>query len=113
MNRPSQHTEEEVERAAQAAENFDPAKARVREVGELRAVADAADAAKAADNHLREAVAVAYLLGGYSWNRIADALGISRQGARQRYAEWIEVKRNDPGFQERIRQFDAGQRSTA
>jgi hypothetical protein len=105
MNRRPQHTDEEIKRAAQAAEELDPANARVRDVGELRAVADAADAVKVAESHLREAVAVAYLFGGYSWNRIADALGVSRQGARQRYAEWIELKRRDPEFQERMRQL--------
>jgi hypothetical protein len=111
MNRTPRHTNEEIRRAARAAENFDPADAEIRDLDELRAVANAADAVKDANARLQDAVAVAYLLGGYSWNRIADALGVSRQAARQRYADWVQSKRDDPEFQERLQQLLADERS--
>ncbi len=105
------HTDEEISRAARAAESFDPASSEVRDVAELRAVAEAADEVDRANARLRDAVAVAYLLAGYSWNRIAIALGVSRQAARQRYAEWVEAKRNDPDVQDRLRRLLAEERS--
>ena len=51
-----------------------------------RAVAAAASAMRADEARLREAVQIARGR-GHSWNRIAVVLGVSRQAARQRYAE--------------------------
>jgi hypothetical protein len=86
------HTDEEIKRAARRAEELDPANAEVRDAGDLRAIAEAADAVQADEARLREAVATARAR-GWSWNRIAIALGVSRQAARQRFADKIEAAR--------------------
>jgi hypothetical protein len=54
----------------------------------LREIAEAADAVRVDEARLTEAVQVARAR-GYSWNRIAVALGVSRQAARQRYADKV------------------------
>jgi hypothetical protein len=83
------HTDEEIERAAklfdQRADELDPASTGVDNTDDLRAIADASDAARADEARLREAVEVARAH-GRSWNDIAVALGVSRQAARQRFA---------------------------
>lgn len=87
-------TDEEIERAAQRferwAEELDPATAEVRDLTDLRAVAEAADAVRADEARLREAVEAARTK-GHSWNRIAIALGVSRQAARQRFADKVKA----------------------
>lgn len=57
---------------------------------DLRAVAVAADDVAAAEVKLRESVAIARAH-GRSWNRIAIALGVSRQAARQRFASLVDA----------------------
>jgi hypothetical protein len=83
------HTNNEIEAAAdrfeQWAENVDPATIRWQESPELAAVAHAADSVRADEARLRDAVTAARNAGG-SWNRIAIALGVSRQAARQRFS---------------------------
>lgn len=82
------HADDEIERAAkrfeQLADELDPATADVDDTDDLRAVAAASDATRADEARLREAVEVARAR-GRSWNHIALALGVSRQGARQRF----------------------------
>lgn len=82
------HTDEQINEAAERfetlADRLDPATARAEDVSELRAVAEAADAVRTDEARLMETVQVARAR-GYSWNRIAIALGVSRQAARQRY----------------------------
>jgi DNA-directed RNA polymerase specialized sigma24 family protein len=68
-------------------ENFEPA-GEADDTEDLRDVAAAVDALATADARLREAVTMARAH-GRSWNRIAIALGVSRQAARQKYAELI------------------------
>lgn len=84
----TKHTDEQINEAAarfeQWANALDPAK--LEDVGDLREVATAADAMRVDEARLREAVQIARGH-GHSWNRIAVALGVSRQAARQRYAE--------------------------
>ena len=84
------YTDEEIEAAArryeQLAEEFDPESAEVDDTEDLRAVAQASDAERAVKARLREAVEIARAH-GRSWNQIAIALGVSRQAARQRFAE--------------------------
>ena len=86
----SRHTDKEIEHAAgryeRLADSLDPATADVEDIDDLRAVATAAEAVKADDARLREAVILARAQ-GRSWNHIALALGVSRQAARQRYAD--------------------------
>jgi len=84
----NKHTDEEINDAAarfeQWADALEPAK--LEDVSDLREIATAANAMRAEEARLREAVQIARGH-GHSWNRIAVALGVSRQAARQRYAE--------------------------
>ncbi len=84
------HTEEEIEQAAkrfeQLAEALEPATVEALRTDDLRAVAVASEAVHVDEARLREAVEVARAQ-GRSWNQIAVALGVSRQAARQRFAE--------------------------
>lgn len=85
-----QHTDNEIEQAAdrfeQLADQLDPATTEMEDTSDLRAVATAADTARADDARLKEAVNIARAH-GRSWNHIALALGVSRQAARQRFAQ--------------------------
>jgi hypothetical protein len=85
----TRHTNKEIEQAArlfeQLADSMDPATAEVEGTSDLREIATAAEAVRADDARLREAVGLARAH-GRSWNHIALALGVSRQAARQRYA---------------------------
>lgn len=84
------HTDEQINEAAERfeelADRLDPAT--VEDASDLRAIAEAADAVRVDEARLTEAVQVARAR-GYSWNRIAVALGVSRQAARQRYADKV------------------------
>jgi hypothetical protein len=75
----------EADRAERALDALDVDTTVVDNTEDLRAVAEAADAIKADEARLVEAVQLARAH-GRSWNRIAIALGVSRQAARQRYA---------------------------
>jgi DNA-directed RNA polymerase specialized sigma24 family protein len=83
------HTDDEIERAAkrfkQLADELDPATAEADDTADLRAIATVAEASRADEARLREAVELARTH-GRSWNQIALALGVSRQAARQRFA---------------------------
>jgi DNA-directed RNA polymerase specialized sigma24 family protein len=85
-------TDEEIERAAERfeelAEELDPETAKVLVTEDLRGIADAAQTVREAEARLREAVEVARAH-GRSWNQIAVALGVSRQAARQRFADKV------------------------
>ena len=84
------HTDKEIEQAAsrfeQLADSLDPDTAQVDGTDDLREIATAAEAVRADDARLREAVGLARA-SGRSWNHIALALGVSRQAARQRFAD--------------------------
>jgi DNA-directed RNA polymerase specialized sigma24 family protein len=84
------HTDEEIERAAerfeQFAEELDPKAARVLVTDDLCGIAEAAQTVRDDEARLREAVELARAR-GRSWNQIAVALGVSRQAARQRFAD--------------------------
>lgn len=86
------HTDEEIERAAkrfeELADKLDPETARVVSTDDLRRVAAAAQAVREDEARLREAVEVARAH-GKSWNQIAVALDVSRQAARQRFADKV------------------------
>jgi hypothetical protein len=82
------YTDEEIAHAARLAEDFDPAQAEWESTMDLRAIAEAAQAATAGEARLREAVEIARAR-GRSWNRIGIALGVSRQAARQRFADKV------------------------
>jgi len=86
------HTDEEIERAAERfeelAEELDPETAKVLVTDDLRGIADAAQTVREDEARLREAVEVARAH-GRSWNQVAVALGVSRQAARQRFADKV------------------------
>jgi hypothetical protein len=83
------HSDAEIEEAASRfqglAEELDPATAKVDDLSDLRAVAEAADQVRHSEAMVTERVAAARAR-GRSWNRIAIALGVSRQAARHRFA---------------------------
>ena len=80
------HTDEEIERAAKLAEEFDPSGLEPEDVTDLRAIAEAVDSVRAGEDRVRELVATARA-NGRSWGQIGIALGVSRQAARERFAE--------------------------
>ena len=80
----------ETERAEQLLDALDPATAVAENTEDLRAVAVAADALAADQARLTEAVEIARAR-GRSWTQIGIALGVSRQAARQRFADRTAV----------------------
>jgi hypothetical protein len=88
----TKHTDAEIERAAERFEQWANSleASDFEEITDLRAVAQAAETARTAEAGLREAVQTARLQ-GRSWNQIAVALGVSRQAARQRFAEKVHA----------------------
>jgi hypothetical protein len=83
------HTDAQIEEAArrfgQLADELDPATAEVEDLSDLRAIAEAAEQVRRDEALVTERVAAARAR-GRSWNRIAVALGVSRQAARHRFA---------------------------
>lgn len=65
-------------------DELDPAVTPAQDAHDLRDIARLADQRREIDAALTETVAVARA-NGKSWGKIAIALGVSRQGARQRY----------------------------
>ncbi|MEE6280941.1 hypothetical protein [Georgenia sunbinii] len=86
------HSDEQIERAAQRferlADELNPASVEAEHIDDLRSVATAAEAVRADEAQLRDAVEAARAH-GRSWNEIALALGVSRQAARQRFADKV------------------------
>lgn len=80
------HTEAEIQRAAKLAEGFDPSAVPLDETTDLRTLAEAVDTVRAGKARVRELVASART-NGRSWGEIGIALGVSRQTARERFAE--------------------------
>jgi hypothetical protein len=85
-----QHTNDEIERAGrrfeQLADELDPDTAEFDRTEDLRQVATISETLRAEEVQLRETVNIARAH-GRSWNQIALALGVSRQAARQRFAD--------------------------
>ena len=85
-----QHTNDEIDRAArrfeQLADELDLDTAEVDRTDDLRQVATISETLRAEEAQLRETVNIARAH-GRSWNQIAVALGVSRQAARQRFAD--------------------------
>ncbi len=80
----------ETDRVEQMLDDLDPATASVDNTEDLRAVAVAADALATDEARLTKAVEIARAH-GRSWTRIGIALGVSRQAARQRFADKTAV----------------------
>lgn len=84
------HSEEEIQRAAKLAEEFDSSSLPMDYTTDLRTLAEAVDAVRAGEARVRELVARARA-NGRSWGEIGIALRVSRQAARERFAERIRV----------------------
>ncbi len=86
------HTDAQIEDAARRferlADQLDPAAAVAEDLSDLRAIAEPAEQARKAELMITEKVAAARAR-GRSWNRIAVALGVSRQAARHRFASKV------------------------
>jgi hypothetical protein len=83
------HTDAEIEEAASRfetlADRLDAATVQADDLSDLGAIAEAAEQVRRDEALVTERVAAARAH-GRSWNRIAVALGISRQAARHRFA---------------------------
>jgi hypothetical protein len=84
------HTDEEIQRAAKLAEEFDPANTTMQDTTDLRAIAEAQDRVRTGEARIRELVALARA-NGRSWGEIGVALGVSRQAARERFSEKVRA----------------------
>ncbi len=86
------HTDAEIDQAArkfeQWADSLDPATTRAENTEDLQAIAEAADAARRDEALITRRVADARAR-GRSWNRIAIALGVTRQAARQKFGDKV------------------------
>jgi hypothetical protein len=86
------YTDAQIEEAArrfeQLADQLDPATAEAEDLSDLRAIAEAAEQVRRDEALVTERVAEARAR-GRSWNRIAVALGVSRQAARHRFASKV------------------------
>jgi hypothetical protein len=80
------HTEKEIQRAAKLAQELDPSGIPMDETTDLRTLAEAVDSVRVGEARVRELVALARA-NGRSWGEIGIALGVSRQAARERFAE--------------------------
>ncbi len=82
------HTDAEIQDAARRfkewADQLDPDTVDAEDISDLAAIAEAADMARRDDALITDRVAAARRR-GHSWNRIAIALGVTRQAARQRF----------------------------
>ncbi len=92
QGRRMRHTDAEIDQAArrfeQLADRLDPATATADDLSDLRAIAEAAEQVRRDEALVTERVAAARAR-GRSWNRIAVALGVSRQAARHRFANKV------------------------
>jgi hypothetical protein len=84
------HTDEEIQRAAKLAKEFDPAGVQMDDTTDLRTLAEAVDGVRTGEARVRELVARARA-NGRSWGEIGIALGVSRQAARERFAEKLHA----------------------
>ena len=84
------HTDEQIQRAAKLAEDFDPSTAPMDDTTDLRTLAEAVDSVRSGEARVREMVARARA-NGRSWGEIGISLGVSRQAARERFAEKIRA----------------------
>jgi hypothetical protein len=85
------HTDDEIDLAAQRfeqlADDLDPTTIEVDHTDDLRQIAAVSETVRADEARLRETVEIARA--PRSWNQIAVALGVSRQAARQRFADKV------------------------
>jgi hypothetical protein len=85
---PDAEIEDAARRFERLADNLDPASVVPEDLSGLRAVAEAAERVRRDEALVTERVAAARAR-QRSWNRIAVALGVSRQVARHRFADKV------------------------
>lgn len=84
------HTEAQIKRAAQRAEQLDPSEVPIDDTSDLRALAEAVDGVRSGQARVRELVALARA-NGRSWGELGIALGVSRQAARERFQDKVHA----------------------
>lgn len=84
------HSDEEIQRAAKLAEEFDPSDVLMDDTTDLRAIAETTDSVRAGEARVRELVALARA-NGRSWGEIGIALGVTRQAARERFGDKVRA----------------------
>jgi len=84
------HTEDEIQRAAKLTEEFDPSTVPIDDTTDLCTLAEAIDSVRAGEAPVRELVA-RVRANRRSWGETGIALGVSRQAARERFAEKIRA----------------------
>jgi hypothetical protein len=88
----TKHSDAEIEQAAARFEQWADTLTRndFEDVTDLRAIAEATDSVRAGEARVRELVQLARA-NGRSWTQIGIALGVSRQAARERFAEKVRA----------------------
>jgi hypothetical protein len=86
------HTDNEIKDATERFEHWAATLTRedFQDTGDLRAIAEASEGVRAGQAHVRELVQLARA-NGRSWGQIGIALGVSRQAARERFADKVRV----------------------
>jgi hypothetical protein len=86
------HTDDEIKEATARFEEWASTLTRedFRDTADLRAIAEASEDVRAGQARVREAVQLARA-NGRSWGQIGIALGVSRQAARERFADKARV----------------------
>jgi hypothetical protein len=88
----TKHTDTEIEQAAGRFEQWADTLTRddFEDIADLRAIAEATDTVRAGEARVQELVQLARSK-GRSWTQIGIALGVSRQAARERFAQKIRA----------------------
>jgi hypothetical protein len=88
----AKHSDAEIEQAAARFEQWAERLTRTdfEDIGDLRAIAEATDSVRAGEARVLELVQLARA-NGRSWTQIGIALGVSRQAARERFAEKVRA----------------------
>jgi hypothetical protein len=86
------HTDDEIKEATERFEEWAATLTRedFQDTADLRAIAEASEGVRAGQARLRELVQLARA-NGRSWGQIGIALGVSRQAARERFADKVRV----------------------
>ena len=88
----SKHTDDEIKEATSRFEEWASTLTRedFQDTADLRAIAEASEGVRAGQARVRELVQLARS-NGRSWGQIGIALGVSRQAARERFADKIGI----------------------
>jgi hypothetical protein len=91
-NQMAKHTDAEIEQAAARFEQWADTLTRndFEDVTDLRAIAEATDSVRDGEARVLELVQLARA-NGRSWTQIGIALGVSRQAARERFADKVRA----------------------